>query len=154
MIFGKKPEHVPILEFIQKRAVRLVAGLAEMASYYDDLLEKYHVTLICDNPAFDIGAVDYNWLIFDIRRYGMKNGKDGVQYISCYDPSGDSLPYDIWKKWDAEVDAISESYLRGCSDEEKAHLGGKHYPVYDALKNYFMFIHSQAQLKKLLPIDS
>ena len=147
--FWSKPDNQKTLAFIQSRALPLELALDQFLHYYDDELTKMFPdrkrVLICDNPCFDLGAIDYHLLVTQKRAIGIKNSFDGSSYYSCVDPSADNLPYEWFKKIKESARAITAvSIPSGDPEFEREHL-----PVRDAAENYYLYLEQKRVLKNL-----
>jgi len=79
----KYPE---LLKFIRENAKPIVEVMTEFAKFIDDLESKYQkIVFVSDNPAFDIGAIDY-YLHKYVGRCPMRYTKS-AKYCCISDPS-------------------------------------------------------------------
>ncbi len=145
--WDKYPE---VRKVIESRWKPMRQELEAFAQHYDRLLQNFKesrkIVLLTDNAAFDIGNIDYLLQVTGVRnKIPLKNtnfrdptGRIVKEYVSSEDPSSAFLPED--EKRECDLAASSQAITYSIMSKDPTLVGGKHFPAYDALENYFLFL--------------
>lgn len=157
--FWSKFPHV--LERIESKAKPLRSEMERFANFYEDLLkeaekQQANVTLLCDNPGFDEGAINHHLLIFKLRNgydlksgsnYDENGGKDRAYYCSA-DPLPDVFNSDFRKR----MKQVALSRMCFELSNELQHIDEfkeVHMPIRDAAENYYLFLCTRDAVRNL-----
>ena len=138
-------KHMDILLKIQSESVSMETGLIGFANYYNKLFDgnKRDVTILCDNPAFDLGAIDYHLFITGIRTLPIKQA--GLMFVACEDPHSPFLSEEQKIQIDQTSNEAAQNWLKH-QQSQKKEGNIAHFADYDSLVNYYKFFATKTIL--------